>query len=63
MGIPHITHIKLLWGEKIINYGLNTVFHWKSMKNSEKIAKQIDKSSHVALYSHIIIEISNLIII
>ena len=36
MGIPHITHIKLLWGKKIIKYGLNMVFHWKSIKNSEK---------------------------
>ena len=60
MGIPHI---KLLWEKKIIKYGLNMVFHWKSMKNSEKIAKKIDKSSHVALYSHINIGISNLIII
>ena len=31
MGIPHITHIKLLWG-KTNKYGLNMVFHWKSIK-------------------------------
>ena len=36
MGIPHITHIKLLLGKKMIKYGLNMVFHWKSIKNSEK---------------------------
>ena len=58
MGIPHITHIKLFWGKKIIKYGLNMVFHWKSIKNSEKKQK-IDKSRHVALYSQINIEISN----
>ena len=57
MDIPHITHIKLLWGKKVKK------FHWKSMKNSEKIAKKFDKSPHVALYSHINIGISNLIII
>jgi len=39
MGIPHIPHIKLLWGKKIIKYGLNMVFHWKSIKNSEKKTK------------------------
>ena len=27
MGIPHITHIKLLWGKKKIKYGLNMIFH------------------------------------
>ena len=36
MGIPHITHIKLLGGGGIIKYGFNMVFHWKSIKNSEK---------------------------
>ena len=27
MGIPHITHIKLIRGKKKIKYGLNMVFH------------------------------------
>ena len=58
MGIPHITHIKLIWGKNKIKYGLNMVFHWKSIKNSEKKQK-IDKSQHVALYSQINIRISN----
>ena len=35
-GIPYFTHIKLLWGTKIIKYGLNMVFHWKSIRNSKK---------------------------
>ena len=59
MGIPHITHIKLIGGKKKIKYGLNMVFHWKSIKNNEKKNKKIDKSRHVALYSQINIRISN----
>ena len=57
-GFP-IVPILSSYGEKKIKYGLNMVFHWKSIKNNEKKNKKIDKSRHVALYSQINIRISN----
>ena len=47
MGIPHI---KLIWGKKI-KYGVNMVFHRKSIKNSEKMGEKNYKSRHVAVFS------------
>ena len=29
MGIPHITHIKLIWGKKIIKYGISLKINQK----------------------------------
>ena len=35
IGIPHITHIKLLLGKNEIKYCLNMIFYRKSIKNGE----------------------------